>query len=201
MRRLWPLLLLFALSACNGAPLSTQWKLRNFNLGTADLAQLRVAMRGPEWTQPTPELASIEARYWRGDDEAQAKSTVLRLRRAVHETDREALAQLGAAPSLTIVELAPQSVAMARAVQLEMASWKADGGPQPHGKLHLEGTLGCRRGEIPEGPIPLDFFVHANDETGWLPVYDQRDLRADYSGSIEALREALPPCPDRNRTR
>ena len=122
MRRVILSSLFLSLAACNGAPISTQWKLRDFNVGTADLAQLRVAMRGPDWVTPTPENAAIEVRYWRdGGDEARAQTLALRLQRAAHPGDREALTALGGAPSLTIVELAPRSLDAARSAQQEAA--------------------------------------------------------------------------------
>ncbi len=120
MRRAFLASLFLSLAACNGAPISTQWKLRDFNASTADLAQLRVAIRGPDWVTPTPENSAIEVRYWRdGGDEARAQTLALRLQRAAHPGDRETLTALGGAPSLTILELTPRSLGAARSAQQE----------------------------------------------------------------------------------
>jgi len=198
MRRDILLLLLLSLAACNGAPISTQWKLRDFNVGTADLAQLRVAMRGPDWVTPTPESAAIEVRYWRdGDDEARAHTLALRLQRAAHPGDREALAALGGAPSLTIVELAPRSLGAARSAQQEAAQLRAEGA-RTRGKIDFSGSFACRRTEIPPGPIAIDVFIHADDETGWLPLYADYDAREGEQDQA-VLDEALPPCPEKGK--
>jgi hypothetical protein len=195
------LLMLFALSACNGAPLATQWKLRSFDLNTADLSQLRLAVRGPDWATPTPESAAIEARYWFGDDEAAGRSFLLKLHRGAHAGDTEALAQLGGSPALVVYELAPQSLGPAHDLQTEAVRLKAQG--QTHGKLHVDGAIACRRADIPPGPLAIDAFVHADDETGWLPLYAQYDVRGDMKDPrAEAeLARLIPPCVDKRKGR
>jgi len=198
MRRAFLASLFLSLAACNGAPISTQWKLRDFNASTADLAQLRVAIRGPDWVTPTPENAAIEVRHWRdGDDEARAHTLALRLQRAAHPGDREALAALGGAPSLTIVELAPRSLGAARSAQQEAARFKTEGA-RTRGRMIMSGSFACRRTEVPVGPIAIDVFIHADDETGWLPLYADYDAREGEQDQA-VLDEALPPCPEKGK--
>jgi hypothetical protein len=194
MRFILALPLLLAVSGCNGPSIATQWTLRNFNVATADLAQTRFALGGPPWIAATPERGAIEVRYWRdGDDEATAKLMTLRLQKATHASDREALEKAGGTPSLAVIELTPASLAAARAAQQEAAHLKAEGA-KTRGRIHLAGTLGCRRGDIPPGPIPIDIFVHADNETGWLPLDAGLDARASAKDEAD-LDESLPPCP------
>jgi hypothetical protein len=198
MRRIFLVLLCLPLAACNGAPISTQWKLRNFNISTADLAQLRVAMRGPEWLTATPENALIDFRYWRdGGDESQARRLALHIQRTAHPGDREALAAQGGAPSLTIIELAPQSLSAARAAQQEASRLRAEG-VRTHGKAITDGSFACRRSDIPPGPIAIDVFIHADDETGWLPFYADYDVRGGEQDQA-VLDKALPPCAEKGK--
>jgi hypothetical protein len=198
MRRAFLASLFLSLAACNGAPISTQWKLRDFNASTADLAQLRVAIRGPDWVTPTPENAAIEVRYWRdGGDEARAQTLALRLQRAAHPGDRETLTALGGAPSLTILELTPRSLGAARSAQQEAARFKTEGA-RTRGRMIMSGSFACRRTEVPVGPIAIDVFIHADDETGWLPLYADYDAR-DGEQDQAVLDEALPPCPEKGK--
>jgi len=198
MRRVFLFSLFLSLAACNGAPISTQWKLRDFNASTADLAQLRVAIRGPDWVTPTPENAAIEVRYWRdGGDEARAQTLALRLQRAAHPGDRETLTALGGAPSLTILELTPRSLGAARSAQQEAARFKTEGA-RTRGRMIMSGSFACRRTEVPVGPIAIDVFIHADDETGWLPLYADYDAR-DGEQDQAVLDEALPPCPEKGK--
>ena len=198
MRRAFLASLFLSLAACNGAPISTQWKLRDFNASTADLAQLRVAIRGPDWVTPTPENAAIEVRYWRdGGDEARAQTLALRLQRAAHPGDRETLTALGGAPSLTIVELTPRSLGAARSAQQEAARLRAEGA-RTRGRMIMSGSFACRRTEVPVGPIAIDVFIHADDETGWLPLYADYDAREGEQDQA-VLDEALPPCPEKGK--
>ncbi|HXY59369.1 MAG TPA: hypothetical protein VEH76_12400 [Methylocystis sp.] len=197
MRRLLALALILPLCGCNGAPLSTQWKLRSFNLNTADLSQLRVALRAPAWARLTPERTVIVARYWLGDDEARGSSVALKLRRAARTEDAAALSQLGGAPSPVVYELAPQSLGPAHALQLEALRLKAQG--TTHGRIHIDGAVACRTGEIPPGPISVDAFVHADNETGWLPLYEQHNVRGDMKDAEEDARLAqlIPACVEK----
>ena len=99
--------------------------------------------------------------------------------------------------SLTVVELAPRSLEAARAAQQETARAKAEGA-RTRGKLNFSGSFACRRTEIPPGPIAIDVFIHANDETGWLPLYADYDAR-DGEQEPAVLDEALPPCPEKGK--
>ncbi len=194
MRLLAALPLLIALSACNGASIPTLWKLRNSHMATTDLAKARFALGGPEWLRTTPEKAVVEVRYRRdGDDESKSKLLSLRLRKATHGEDREALEKAGGAPTLAVIELAPASLAAAGAAQREALRLRAEGA-KTRARIHLAGALGCRRGDIPPGPIPINVFIHVDDETGWLPLYNGFDVRGNAKDEAE-LREALPPCP------
>jgi hypothetical protein len=60
------------------------------------------------------------------------------------------------------------------------------------------GSFACRRTEIPPGPIAIDVFIHADDETGWLPLYADYDAR-DGEQDQAVLNEALPPCPEKGK--
>lgn len=199
MRRFSILMFCFALSACNGASLTTQWKLRDFTLATADLTQFRLAARAPGWATATPQNAAIETKYWReGEAEAQARSSILHLQRGAHPGDEEQLAQFGGGSGRVAIELSAQGLAAARAAQQEAAQWRA-AGVRTHGKLHLSGALACRREEIPPGPIPIDVFIHADDQIGWLPLYEAFDLR---SSATEAdIARIFPPCVGKGAAR
>ena len=201
MRRFFALVLILTLGSCNGAPLSTQWKLRSFNLNTADLSQLRIALRAPAWVTPTPEKTVIEARYWLGDDEASASGAALQLRRGARPEDVEALSRLGGEPLPIVYEIAPQSLGPAHALQLEALRLKAQG--VTHGRIHISGAVACRRGAIPPGPISVDAFVHVDEDTGWLPLYEQHNVRSDVTDAEEEARLAqlIPACAEKRNRR
>jgi hypothetical protein len=41
-------------------------------------------------------------------------------------------------------------------------------------------------------------FIHADDETGWLPLYADYDAReGEHDQAV--LDEALPPCPENGK--
>ena len=42
----------FLVAGCNGVSLATIWKMHKFDPLTADPAQVRIALRGPDWMAP-----------------------------------------------------------------------------------------------------------------------------------------------------
>jgi hypothetical protein len=62
----------------------------------------------------------------------------------------------------------------------------------------MSGSFACRRTDIPPGPIAIDAFIHADDETGWLPLYADYDARKGEQDQA-VLDKALPPCPGKGK--
>jgi hypothetical protein len=166
-----------ALAGCHSVPISTQWKLRNFNLATADISQLRVAVHPPVWAAPTPERTILTARLEFNDGSPEKKLDI-HLRRGAHAEDRGALAQVAAEPeSLVVYETGPGDLRAIRAFQSESQSAK-EAGRNGQGHIELNGNLACRLSNVPEGPILVDAYIHASDEIGWMPLIAAYDLTA-----------------------
>jgi hypothetical protein len=183
-----------SLSACNGVPLATQWKLRSYDLSTADVAPLRIALRAPDWLEPTPAGARVVAAYWREGEAEKKRELTIRLAAAAHEEDPPALARLDSETGgrLAIFEADRRDLAAVRAAQEEGKRWR-ESGAKAHGSLDLSGGLFCRRAEIPNGPLLLDIYVHADDALGWLPLLIGHDAHAP-GADEKKLAEFMPPC-------
>jgi hypothetical protein len=193
-RRLSALLfgaLSLGLAGCNGVPVSTQWKLRHFNPATADISQLRVAVRPPSWAAPTPEKTILAAKY-DFDDGAPGRTLDIHLHRAGRAEDRPPLAQLAPDGRLAVYEVAPSDLGAVRSFQSEMAAAK-ESGRHGHGTIALGGALACRTAQIPAGPIFIDAYIHASDEIGWLPLFENEDMSARLSAD-EKRDEHVPVC-------
>lgn len=192
-----------ALSSCNGVPIATQWKLRNFDLGAADVSKVRAALRTPNWLVPTPDKSVLVVRLAPRDGNGDEQKIELRLQRAVHPDDARAIASISSkAGPLAFYEVSSRDLAAARAAQDEAQRLKRDDGAK-HAKLSVERGVACRRGPVPEGPIPVDLFIHTDDETGWLPVFDEFDLRAllKTPEDLRKFEEGAPLCDQRRLTR
>src|SRR5664279_1368988 len=108
-----PTILALTLAGCNGVPLTTQWKLRHFDLGTADVSKLRVALRAPDWATPTPDKTVIEAS--RAQDDGRRELTI-HLHRARHADDAAEVARAAKdTTALAVYEIAPRDLAAVRA--------------------------------------------------------------------------------------
>ena len=168
------LALAWTLAGCNGVPLMSQWKLRHFNLGTADVSRLRVALRALDWATPTPDKTVMEAT--RVQDDGEHKSTI-HLRRALHADDANEIARVAHdAASLAVYEIAPRDLAAVRVFQEETANARREGGVR-RSDLRIGKSVACRNGVIPDGPIPIDVYLHPDDEIGWLTLMEGFDVR------------------------
>ncbi len=188
-----PTVLALTLAGCNGVPLTTQWKLRHFDLGTADVSKLRVALRAPDWATPTPDKTVIEAT--RSQDDGERKLTI-HLRRALHADDAAEIARAANDTTpLAVYEIAPYDLAAVRAFQEETAKATREGAA--HKSIVKIGRgVACRKGAVPAGPMPIDVYLRADDETGWLPLLEGFDLRPQIRNDddMRAFDESVPPC-------
>lgn len=184
------------LSSCNGVPISTQWKLRNFDLGTADLSAFRIALRTPEWAAPTPDKTVLLATLAPKDGKGEERKVELHAQLAVHAEDAGDIARISQKEgAVAFYEVAAQDLAAARALQAEAQRLKREGGGS-EGKVSVERGLVCRRGDAPDGPILVDLFIHPDDSIGWLPAFDGYDVR-DLIKTPEDMRkfeEGAPLC-------
>lgn len=190
---LLPTVLALALAGCNGVPLATQWKLRHFDLGTADVSRLRVALRAPDWATPTPDKTVMEATRFLDDGE---RKLTIHLRRALHASDVAEVARVATdATRLAIYEIAPYDLAAVRAFQEEAAKARHEGAVH-RSDVRIGKGVACRKGAVPAGPIPIDVYLHADDEIGWLPLLEGFDLRAQIKNDddMRAFDESVPLC-------
>jgi len=185
-----------ALSSCNGVPISTQWKLRNFDLGTTDLSTFRVALRTPEWAVPTPDKTVLVASLAPKDGKGEERKVELHAQRSVHAEDAGDIARLSQKEgAVAFYEVSARDLATARALQAEAQRLKREGGGSD-GKVSVDRGAVCRRGDVPEGPILVDLFVHPDDSIGWLPVFDGYDMRPllKTPEDVRKFEEGAPPC-------
>jgi hypothetical protein len=188
-----PTILALTLAGCNGVPLTTQWKLRHFNLGTADVAKLRVALRAPDWATPTPDKAVIEATRTQDDGE---RKLAVHLRRARHADDATEVARVAKDMTpLAIYEIAPNDLAAVRSFQEETAKATREGATRKS-DVKIGRGVACRNGAVPAGPIPIDVYLHPDDETGWLPLLEGFDLRPQIRNDddMRAFDDSVPLC-------
>lgn len=185
-----------ALAACNGVPIATQWKLRNFRPDTADFSQFRFAARLPVWMTPTPDTAKAIVSHSSLDNPADKRTLHLRLAPATtHPEDAKALVELANSAGLAVFEVDRRDLAPIRAEQ-EAARALKSGDEKRKGDLTLDHAA-CRDSEVPTGPIPLDVYLHPSDEIGWVTLLEGANLRAltDNAPDFEKVfAEHVPLC-------
>jgi hypothetical protein len=138
--RLRPLLACLALSACSSVVPMTAARLSAMDPLTVDPGQIEVALILPQGLRVTPGSAVLTLSAQRGDQRI-AGDFVL---------DERAVPGVPAPEGATVAGygLTAHDVARMRALQAEIAAWKAEG--EARGALSV-GVGGCRVGE---GPAP-----------------------------------------------
>ena len=180
------------LSGCGHVPVSTMWALRNFDGLGVDPAFLRAAVRTPRAFQPRPGGVKVVASWGKKGDPASERKVEIVLREASLSAEGPALAKENLPGSnLHVFRVAPDDVARLRALQAEIARAKAEKRAD-HGSLGI-GADACRTADLPEGPILMTTFLKMSDETGWLTVLKNVDLRA-LASKDKPLEEIVPPC-------
>jgi hypothetical protein len=185
-----------ALSCCNGVPIATQWKLRNFDLGTTNLSTFRVALRAPEWAVATPDNAVLVATLGPKDGTGEERKVELHTQRALYAEDTAEIARLSQKPgAVAFYEVSARDFATASALQAEAQKLEREGHGSD-GKVTIQRGIICRRSAIPEGPIFIDLFIHPDDTTGWLPLFEGYDMRAmiPKREDLQKFEESAPLC-------
>jgi hypothetical protein len=184
----------FVLSGCAKIPIVTQWKLRSYRIETADLRSLRVAVRAPSWIVPTPDNGKVVMSYWGDGDEKSRRTVTVRLKRANYAEDKEALTELAGSRPIAVYEIDPRDLSAATSAQEEARLGKQKNSGQTRAEVTVD-RAGCRTGEIPSGPIALDLYVHTDDATGWLLLFNDYDLRPDAAHEAEFLNKFAQHVP------
>lgn len=188
-----------ALAGCNGVPITTAWKLRNFRLDEADIAKLRFAVRPPAWVTPTPDGGKAIVSHWIETTGGDKRSITVRLAQAEHPGDAAKLAELARGAPLTVIEADRRDLPLIRAEQ-EAARARGSSGDKRRAEIDID-RAACREGEIPDSPILFDVYIHANDETDWLPLLQGHDIRPGDDEQkkqfLEKFAEHVPLCGKR----
>jgi hypothetical protein len=172
------------LAGCNGVPLTTIWKMRKLDPLTADPAQVRIALRGPEWMAPMFDDMKILIRsnVWHHDP----LSYAFQLKKIDAAREGAELRSAGLAPEgLTILQVNPvENASMREALESILAYKKAGYQGATSVALWNRDLSGCTGFLPPEGPIIMDVYVHLDDSSGWMPLFENRDF-SDEIGKID----------------
>lgn len=172
------------LAGCNGVPLTTIWKMRKLDPLTADPAQVRIALRGPQWMAPMFDDMRIRIRsdVWHHDP----LSYTFHLKKVDAAREGAALGRAGlASEDLTILQVDPvETASMREALESILAYKKAGYQGATSVALWNRDLAGCTDFRLPEGPIIMDVYVHLDDSSGWMPLFENRDF-SDEIGKID----------------
>lgn len=181
-----------ASAGCGHVPVSTMWALRNFDSLSVDPALLRAAVRLPRAFQPRPGGVKVVATWGKKGDPASEKKIDIALQETSLSAEGPALGkEIRQGHYLQVYRVAPDDVPRLRALQAEIARAKAQR-QADHGSLGV-GADACRIDDLPEGPILMTTFLKTSEETGWLTVLKDIDLRAAVTKD-KPLEDIVPPC-------
>lgn len=178
------LFLSLLLASRNGVSVATIWKMRKFDPLTADPARVRIALRGPAWMAPMFDDMKILIRsdIWHHDP----LSYAFQLKKVDGAREGAELRSAGLAPEgLTILQVDPvENASMRKALESILAYKKAGYQGATSVALWNRDLSGCTDFRPPEGPIIMDVYVHLDDSSGWMPLFENRDF-SDEIGKID----------------
>jgi hypothetical protein len=178
-----------ALAACGHVPLSTMYRLRNFDARTADPAALRVAVRIPNALQLQPGGVKLAVAYWREGEDANKREEKFLLQEIPAEV-AYLTAEQRPGTHIHAFRIAPADVPRMRALQTGIPERQRGG--RNHGTLGISADA-CHRGGRPDGPIYMTTFIKADEAQGFLTLLENVDLRTAVPKG-KTLDEFLPPC-------
>ncbi|MBL8590334.1 MAG: hypothetical protein JNK46_17500 [Methylobacteriaceae bacterium] len=186
-------LLAVVLSGCGHVPLTTMARLSGFDPGEVDPAQLRVAIRAPDWMEPRSGEAMLKFTLGRRSGAAvREERFALEPAESPQETARLA-AHRRAGERVWPWRVTAADVTRIRALQEEARRLRATD-PSLDRLTFGAAIEACRRGEAPSGPIRTTTFLQPDAATGYLTLLDGVDLRETARKAGVDLDDKLPPC-------
>lgn len=178
------------LAACTAIPVKTLYKLATTDMMAVDPAILRAGVRMPDWFAPRSDGVKLELGM--KQDGAEAVTERFALESIPVALEGKALAAEGRSGyQLYAYRLAPQDIPRFTAFRQTLKAKKAEGGKKVKGSLSV-GVDACRKGELPEGEIPVTTYLKLDAESGYLPLVVDYDLKKPVDG--KSLAELIPPC-------
>jgi hypothetical protein len=174
-------------------PVSTMWALRSFDGATLDPSVLRAAIRIPEKLEPRPHGVTLTVGWWREGDENAKHETKFVLEETTAPEDVAPLAgEKKPGARLYVYRIAPADYAAIRSLQKRSLEEKARNPGRTHGSFGV-GADACRRGELPDGPLPTTTFLRTQPAGAYLTLLQDVDLRTAVTAD-KPLDALLPPC-------
>jgi hypothetical protein len=179
-------------AGCGHMPVSTMWALRSFDSLAVDPAFLRAAVRIPDGLLPRPGGVKVTATWGRKGEPATERKVEIALQEASLSAEGPALTkERRAGAHLYVFRVPPDDVPRLRALQAEVARAKSVGAAN-YGSIGVSADA-CRTRDLSAGPAYLTTFLKVSEETGWLTLLEDVDLRTQVSAE-KPLDDLAPPC-------
>lgn len=166
-----------AVSGCGHMPISSIYKLRNFDPATTDLGRLRVGVRVPRLFRPRTEGVTLEVSHWRTGDKKRTKE----LFHLVPSRDpgdlRESVSLATDGTELYAFRLREADISRFSRIRKMISAAKknaaknngAKNGPQQHASFSV-GAKACRRSETLPRRLPISTFLKTGRTGEFVPV-------------------------------
>ncbi len=181
-----------ALAACGHMPVSTMVRLHSFDFATFDPSALRAAVGVPNVLAPRPEGAKLVVTLKLGDEPPRTETFFLK--RLTAQSDLAPLASF-AQPGATIYAFALDPSDVARIKDLQEAGRRARAEHPGRNALTIRiEANACRLAPLPDGPILSTTYLRPDEETGYLVLARDVDLREAVAAAGQNLDQETPPC-------
>lgn len=164
------------IAGCASVPLSTMWKMRNFDLGTTDVRQLRAAVRTPDFMRIADGkvILSMTLTDTKGIVHADEKFKLVRVKKPSQAAGLRRYAKPGF--SLHAFRLSAKDVERMDMFRHQQSLLKIRFGSQLRGSMRVLAS-GCEMAGHSGQPLAITTYLKAAETGGYIPLTSELDLR------------------------
>jgi len=162
-------------AGCASVPVSTMWKLRDFDIVKTDAAKLRVGIRIPEFMQVEPDGATLEITMWNGDQSVRNKE-VLVLQVVVEQSELNELARFHKSGfAIHVYKLSDRSLKKLVRFKQQYAALKEEFGDDVQGSLSV-GAKGCLLPQAEKQAALMTTFLKSSETGSFVVLTSETDV-------------------------
>ncbi len=162
-------------AGCASVPVSTMWKLRDFDIVKTEASKLRVGIRIPDFMQVEPDGATLEVAMWNGDQSVRKKEAFV-LQSVVDQTELNELARFRKSGfAVHVYKLSDRSLKKLVRFKQQYAALKEEFGDDVQGSLSI-GAKGCLLPQAEKQAALLTTFLKSSETGSFVVLTSETDV-------------------------
>ena len=181
------------LASCATIPVTSIYKLRNFDLATTDVSKLRVAVQIPQSIRIRPAGVTmvVAARLENGSLNQQEAFVLEELDTGTGSAEQQP--KPAKWTHVAAYRLKPSDIDRITGFREKIAQLKQRHGDEVKGSISID-VDSCARTLIADGPVPITTWIKSEETAEYVVLNRNLDLRRESEKAGQALE--IKPCPN-----